>query len=158
MMRTDAAEPEVLLKRTSTEENAALIRRFYEEIFNRGNLEVVGNLVASRFVDHIPSPLPGQPTQGPEAVKWFASLYRTAFPDLQVSIDELMTVDDRVITRVTWRGTQKGKLLGADPTGKQVRISGIDIARVSGGQLVEHWGQIDVLGMLSQLDFLPGLE
>lgn len=157
-MRTDSAEPRVSPQTTSTEENATLIRRFYDEIFNRGNLAAADDLVAPSFVDHIPSPMPGQPTRGPEAVRWFASMYRSAFPDLQVSIDDLMTVDDRVITRVMWRGTQTGQLLGADPTGKQVRVSGIDIARVSRGRLIEHWGELDVLGMLSQLGFLPGFE
>jgi len=155
MMDVDTAEVEVLSKETSTHENAALIRRFYEEIFNLGHLDAADELVASDFVDHIPSPLPGQPTQGSKAVKWFASTYRSAFPDLRVSIDDLMTADDRVITRVTWRGTHKGQLLGTDPTGKKVGIVGLDISRVSRGRLAEHWGQIDVLGMLSQLGFLP---
>ncbi len=158
MMDTDPKTPQVIRQETSTEDSASLIRRFYDEIFNQGRLDVADDLVSPGFVDHIPWPMPGRATQGPGAVTWFASMYRTAFPDLHVEIDDLIVVDDRIITRVTWCGTQQGQLMGAQPTGKRVRVSGIDIVRVSGGQLVEHWGQIDVLGMLSQLGFLPGLS
>lgn len=140
------------------EEHGALVQRLYTEIFQRGNLAAAQALIAPDFVDHLPGPLPPGPRQGPAAITWFASMYRAAFPDLRVSIDELMTCGDRVITRVTWTGTQTGPLLGANPTGKVIRIPGIDIVRIEHGQLVEHWGQMDVLGMLFQLGFLPGLE
>jgi len=146
---------EALPKENSTHENAALVRRFYEEIFTLGHLDAADELVAADFVEHIPSPLPAQPTQGPKAVKWFASMYRTAFPDLHVSIEDLMAIDDKIVTRVTWHGTHKGQLLGTDPTDKHVDIAGIDISRVAEGKLVEHWGEIDVLGGLFQLGFLP---
>lgn len=158
MIETDTVGSDAPLSGASAGENAALIERFYQEIFNQGNLSAADDIVAFNFVDHISSQMPGQPTKGPEAVKWFAGMYRTAFPNLRVTIDDLMTAGDRVITRVTWHGTQEGQLLGADPTNKQVRISGIDISRIAGGRIVEHWGQIDVLGMLSQLDFLPPLQ
>src|SRR5579859_5744541 len=154
-MVVETDEIEALPKENSTHENAALIRRFYDEIFTLGDLDVADELIASDFVEHIPSPLPTQPTLGPKAVKWFASMYRTAFPDLHVSIEDLMAIDDKIVTRVTWHGTHRGQLLGTDPTGKRVDIAGIDVSRVAEGQLVEHWGQIDVLGMLSQLGFLP---
>lgn len=148
-------EPDVLPSTTSAEENTALVQCFYEEIFNLGNLTAAEEIVSPDFVDHIPSPLPDQPTHGPEAIKWFATMYRNAFPDLRVTLEDVMTCHDRVITRVIWEGTQKGQLFGADPTGRKIRVTGIDIARVAAGRLVEHWGQIDVIEMLAQLGFLP---
>lgn len=135
--------------------NQVLLRRFYDEIFNQGHLDVAGELIASDFVDHIPRPMPGQPSEGAAAVTWLASLLRTAFPDLHVSLDEVLEVGDRLVARVTWSGRQTGQLLGADPTGKRIKVAGIDIIRFSDGKIVEHWGQMDVLGMLGQLGFLP---
>jgi predicted ester cyclase len=82
-------------------------------------------------------------------------MLRTALPDLQVSIEDTIAVGDRVVTRVTWQGTQLGPLLGADPTGKRMRFMGIDIARIVDGRIVEHWGQVDILGAMAQLGFLP---
>jgi predicted ester cyclase len=69
--------------------------------------------------------------------------------------DDVIAAEDKVVARMTWKGTQKGPLFGADPTGKSLRFAGIDIVRVEGGKLVEHWGQVDVLGVLPQLGFLP---
>jgi predicted ester cyclase len=88
-------------------------------------------------------------------VRYFASMLRTALPDLQVSIEDTIAVGDRVVTRVTWQGTQLGPLLGADPTGKRMRFTGIDIARVVDGRIAEHWGQVDILRAMAQLGFLP---
>lgn len=154
MMTTESMDRAVSLP---SDDLAALVARFYREIFREGNLKAVEDMVAADFVDHIPTPIPGQPTQGPRAVTWFADLFRTAFPDLKVTVDDAMSIGDRVVTRATWRGTQTGKLLGADPTGKQAQVTSIDITRVGRGQVREHWGQMDVLSLIGQLGFLPGL-
>ncbi|MGI8968828.1 MAG: ester cyclase [Chloroflexota bacterium] len=138
------------------QDNIDLIRRFYAEIFNNGNLAVADEIIAAEFVEHIPQPMPGsRSTKGPEAIRSFASMFRGAIPDLHVSIDDVIAAGDKVVTRVTWEGTQRGPLFGADPTGKRLRFTGIDIVRIDGGKLVEHWGQVDVLGVLSELGFLP---
>lgn len=140
----------------SIEDNIDLVRRFYAEIFNTGNLAVADEIIAAEFVEHIPQPMPGsQSTKGPEAVRSFASKFREAIPDLHVSVDDIIAAGDKVVARVTWQGTQRGPLFGADPTGKSMRFMGIDIVRVEGGKFVEHWGQVDVVGALSQLGFLP---
>jgi predicted ester cyclase len=129
----------------ATQSNVDLVRRFYDEIFNNGNLPVADEIIAPEFVEHIPQPLPGTHiTTGPEAI-----------PDLSVSVDDVIAAGDKVVTRVTWQGTQKGHLFGADPTGKRLRFMGIDIVRVGDGRFIEHWGQVDVLGALSELGFLP---
>ena len=122
-------------------------------MINQGNLDAIENVVDHGFIDHIPQPVPGQPTQGPDAMHWFGKTARTAIPDLEVSVEDVVASGDKVVTRVTWRGTQQGPLLGADPTGKGLCFTGIDISRVSGGKILEHWGQVDVLAVLSQLGF-----
>jgi predicted ester cyclase len=138
------------------QDNIDLVRRFYEEIFNQGNLAVAEEIVAPEFIEHIPQPVPGIPsTTGPEAIRSFASKFREAIPDLSVSVDDVIAAGDKVVTRVTWQGTQNGPLFGADPTGKHMHFTGIDIVQVESGKFVEHWGEVDVLGALEQLGFLP---
>jgi predicted ester cyclase len=136
--------------------NIDLLRRFYDEIFNNGNLAAADEIIAPEFVEHIPQPIPGIPsTTGPEAIRSFVSKFREAIPDISVSIDDVIAAGDKVVTRVTRQGTQKGPLFGADPTGKHMHFTGIDIVRVEDGKFVEHWGEVDVLGALEQLGFLP---
>jgi len=112
----------------SVEDNIDLVRRFYAEIFNNGNLGVVDEIIAPEFVEHIPQPVPGQhSTNGPEAIRSFASMFRDAIPDLSVSADDVIASGDKVVTWVTWQGTQRGPLFGADPTGKRLRFTGIGV-------------------------------
>ncbi len=136
-----------------SEENKALARRSIEEIWNKGNLAAADELVAPNHVTHDPAiPNPGR---GPEATKQQASMYRTAFPDLQVTIDELIAEGDTVVTRWTVRGTHKGDLMGIAPTGKQVTITGINISRIAGGKAQEDWSNWDTIGMMQQLGVVP---
>lgn len=140
----------------SIEENIDLVRRFYDEIFNKGHLAVADEIIAAEFVEHIPQPVPGtHSTIGPEAIRTFASMFRGAIPDVHVAIDDIIAAGDKVVARVTWEGTQTGSLFGADATDKSVRFMGIDIVRLESGKLVEHWGQVDVLAAISQLGYLP---
>ena len=82
-------------------------------------------------------------------------MYRAAFPDLQLSVDDLFAEGDRVVARWTSRGTHQGEMMGISPSGKHVQISEIDIFRVSAGKLAEHWGVFDQLGMLQQIGAVP---
>jgi steroid delta-isomerase-like uncharacterized protein len=141
----------------ATEANKMLLRRFYEEIFDQGNLSAAEELVAPTFVDHVPQPLPGQPTSGSHAVTWLATQFRMAIPDVQVTVDELLASGDKVLARVTWNGTHTGSFMGIDPTGKHFKVKGIDLVRIDDGKIVEHWGQIDVLDIIGQLGWMPML-
>lgn len=132
----------------STEDNKALVRRLYEEVFNRGNLSTVDELLAADYIDH--TALPGT-SPGPGGLKQFISMFRAAFPDLHFTIEDMIAEGDTVVVRQTYRGTHKGDLMGISSTGKQVTITSIDIGRFAGGKLVEHWGSTDSLGLLQQL-------
>ena len=134
-----------------SEHNKRLVRRGIEEVWNRGNLAAVDELVASDFVIHS-SP---DEIHGPEGAKQYAAMLRAAFPDIHLTIDDQIAEGDRVVTRWTARGTHLGPFQGIPSTGKQVRVTAIDIDRVANGKLVECWTNVDELGLLRQLGVLP---
>jgi steroid delta-isomerase-like uncharacterized protein len=136
----------------STEENKARSRRFFEEVWGKGNLAVIDELTAPNFVDH--NAPPGLPP-GLEGFKQFAVMYRSAFPDMQISVDDLIAEGDKVVIRWTARGTNSGSLFGMPATGKAVTITGITIERKVDGMTVEGWNSYDQLGMLQQLGVVP---
>ncbi len=135
-----------------SEENKALIQRFVEEAFNRGNLDVADEIYAPNFISHEPT---GPEERSPEYVKQFVNTYRTAFPDGHTTIENLIAEGDEVAYRWTFRGTHQGELMGITPTGKEVTITGITIDSISGGRIAEEWNNFDQLGMLQQLGVVP---
>jgi steroid delta-isomerase-like uncharacterized protein len=135
------------------EQNKALYRQFVEEVFNRGNMSAIDELVAPDFIEHEELP-PGSPP-GREGVKQLSIMLRNAFPDIKATIDDVLAEGDKVAARMTWRGTHKGEFMGIPPTGKSVSIGVIDIVRFAGDKFVEHWGQMDSMGMMQQLGAVP---
>ena len=134
----------------SKEGNKALLSRFVEELWNRKNMDIVDELVAPGYVDHTPDTSPGLP-QGPERFKLLASMFQNAFPDIQVTIEEQIAERGSVVSRLTWRGTHTGQLMGILPSGKQVVITGNYSSHIASGQIVEGWTEFDTLGMLQQV-------
>lgn len=137
----------------STEENKATTRRFFEEVFNGGNLAVVDEIKSSTYVFHDAS-FP-EPIRGPEGFKHYLMMFRSAFPDLHSTIEDLIAEGEKVTVRFTFTGTQQGSLMGIPPTDKQVRVTAILIARLDNGKFVEGWINYDGLGMLHQLGVVP---
>ena len=136
----------------SIEENKALMRRFYEEI-SKGNLAALDELVAVDLVDHTPF-VPGQ-AQGRQGTLELFTMIRAAFPDLRVTVEDIVTEGDKVVARGTFSGTHKGEFMGIAPTGKQITVGIIEILRIAGGRMVEHWNVVDSLGMMQQLGVVP---
>jgi steroid delta-isomerase-like uncharacterized protein len=139
-----------------SDENKRVMRRIFEEAMNGGNLAVLDELVAADYTDHDPSNPPDLPP-GRAGLKQLISMYRSAFPDIRMTIEEQLADGDKVVTRWTARGHQHGELAGIPPTGKEVTITGIFIDRIVGGQLVESWANWDTLGLLQQLGAVPQL-
>ncbi len=137
----------------STEDNKALVRRFYEEVFNQRNLALVDELCTTTQVFHNP------PTtlHGREEFKQLLSLYTRAFPDARFTIEDQIAEGNMVASRYTFRGTQRGELMGIAPTGKPVTVTGITINRIAGGKSEEGWLNFDALGMLQQLGVIPSM-
>ena len=140
----------------STEDNKALIRRLFQEFWDQKNLAVADELLAATHVDHTPGSPPGLPP-GPEGFKQFASVYFTAFPDLHITIDDMVAEGDTVVTRWTTRATNTGSLFGMPATNKSMTITGITIDRLASGKIVETWTNFDNLGMLQQLGVIPAM-
>jgi steroid delta-isomerase-like uncharacterized protein len=133
----------------STEQNKAIVRQMVEETFNRGNVSRTDDFLAPDFVEREELP-PGIPRTR-EGVKQLTIALRSAFPDFKATIDDIVAEGDKVVVRQTWSGTHKGEFMGIPPTGKRVSFGVIDIIRIAGGKAVEHWGQMDSMGMMQQL-------
>jgi steroid delta-isomerase-like uncharacterized protein len=133
----------------SAEENKALARRVIEEMFNNGNLDVADELIAPDYVDHDPA-MPEE-IHGPEGFKEYVSMYRSAFPDIHIEIEDQIAEGDKVTTRWTGTGTHEGDLAGIAPTGNRVTLPGMEIVRISDGKLVEGWEGYDSMTMMRQL-------
>jgi steroid delta-isomerase-like uncharacterized protein len=139
----------------SVEENKAVVRRWFEELFNAGNLEVADEIIAADHVNHDPT-LPDIPS-GPEGQKQVVNLYRGAFTNAHISVEDQLAEGDRVATRWTGSGTHQGEFMGVAPSGNQVTVTGITINRVSGGKIAESWTNYDALGMMQQIGAVPEL-
>jgi steroid delta-isomerase-like uncharacterized protein len=138
-----------------SEHNKAIVRRLVEELWNKGNLSVADELFAPNYEHHDASTLDFG--RGPESEKKRATLYRTAFPDVRLMIEDIIAEGEIVMTRWSCRGTHKGDLSGIAPTGKQITITGVTIARLANGKLAEGWVNWDALGLMQQLGVVPEL-
>jgi steroid delta-isomerase-like uncharacterized protein len=137
----------------STEQNKAMARQMIEDVFNRGDMSRFDEYLAPDFVEReeLPPGLPG----GREGVIQLTAILRSAFPDFKATIDDLVAEGDRVVMRQTWRGTHKGEFMGVPPTGKSVSFGVIDILRIAGGKVAEHWGLMDSMSLMQQLGASP---
>ena len=136
----------------STEENKALIRRAFEEVWGKGDFAVEKEVVATDVVDH--NTPPGWPL-GLEGHHQVVVMVRNAFPDLQITLEDVIAEGDKVVDRWTIRATHTGPFMNIPPTRKQVTFTGMDITRIKNGKIVELWHQEDILGMMQQLGVIP---
>ena len=137
----------------TTEERKALIRRFYEEVWNRGNLDYLDQVIPPDHIFRIPGFMPGP--FGRKEFRQLVATYRTAFPDVHFTIDDQIAEGDRVVHRWTAQGTHLCELTGIPPTGKRMTVTGIGIGRFEGGRLVEGWDEWDAVGLLRQIGVIP---
>ena len=138
-----------------SELNKNVVRRLFEEVWNKNNLLVADELIAPAYEHHDAStPEVGR---GPESEKKRVTLYRTAFPDLRLMIEDIVAERETVVARWSCQGTHSGNLGGIAPTGRQFNISGVTIARFAGGKMVEGWVNWDALGLMQQLGVVPEL-
>ena len=133
-----------------SEENKALVRRYFEEIWDKGNLDLIEELFTTDFVRHGPTATEGE-VRGLEGFESLSSMYRSALTDLRVSIEDQIAEGDRVVTRWTARGTHRGELMGNAPTGNQTTVRGILVDRISGGKIEEEWADYDTLHLMQQI-------
>jgi predicted ester cyclase len=137
----------------SPEEMKAIARRVPEEVFNKGDLIVLDEIIAPDFVNH--TPLPGLPDRGVEAVKAVVNAMKTAFLDFHYTIDDEIVEGDKLVQLVTAHGTNNGSFMGMPPTGNPATWKEVHILRVVNGKIVEHTGIVDEMGLMRQLGLVP---
>jgi steroid delta-isomerase-like uncharacterized protein len=136
------------------EANKALTLRYWEEVANKGNLDIVDEICAPDYVCHQAD----QDIRGPEGVKQFIFMLRAAFPDLHVTVEDVIAEGDKIVQRWTGHGTHQGELMGIPPTGNHVSVAGITISRFEDGKVSEEWEVYDMMGMMQQLGVIPSSE
>lgn len=123
-------------------------RWLYDEIFTRGNVDAIDELVHDDFVEH--EELPGLPP-GKEGLRFFATSIREGFPDLAVDVEDIIVEGNKAVSRVRMSGTQRGEFMGIPPTDKKIDVQVIDIIAYRDGKMSEHWGVTDQMAMMVQL-------
>lgn len=136
----------------STEEKKALALRGWEMVVNQRNLDTIEEIYAPDFIWHEPD----QDIQGYEQARQFASTFFDAFPDINITIEDVIAEGEQVVTRYTIRGTHRGATEEfGPPTEKQMELKGITIHRFVGDRIVEEWEAYDNLSMMQQLGLVP---
>lgn len=135
-----------------TEANKTLVRQYYDQILNAGKFDAMGDYVSpnyKRYLSALAAPI------NADAQKQRLAGLRAAFPDLKLTIDDIIAEGDRVAIRGTVTATQKGAFSGIPPTGKQATVTALETLRIENGKIVEHWGGSDNLDMMQQLGAIP---
>ena len=125
-----------------------IVRSLFDQVLNRGRLQIIDECFAEEFVEHNPAPGQGP---GREGVKHRVRTLREAFPDLRFVVDEIVAENEIVAVRYRWEATHSGTYLGIQATGRLVAVRGMDFYRFKNGCVVEHWDNMDELSMLTQL-------
>ena len=140
----------------STEEHKTLIRRWWDGLSQGNAAQLIDEVYAPDYVMHDPS-LP-EPVRGLDGVREFIAAVTAAFPDGRATVEDLVAEGDRVVQRVTFRGTHQAEFLGVPATGKEVTVWVMVVSRMAGGKVAEEWQLVDGLGMMQQLGALPAEE
>jgi steroid delta-isomerase-like uncharacterized protein len=143
---------EVLSVRSAAEGAKALARRIADEIWTQGKLDVIDEVIAAEFVGQ--SPTDGE-FRGPAGFRQLVERYHAAFSNVEMRIDSLVAEGDTVAAHWTATGTHTGELMGVAPTGREVKVEGVQFDRISGGKIVESHGLFDALGLLQQVGAVP---
>jgi steroid delta-isomerase-like uncharacterized protein len=135
--------------------NKEIIRTLAEDVIHRGDLDRVAEFFAPEYAPHDPSN-PGR-RGGVEGAREFIGMLHAGLGDVRYSIEGLTAEADRVVYRWTLQGTHTGVFMGIPPSGRTIRVTGMDMFRLADGKIVESWASADALGMLQQLGVLPPL-
>lgn len=129
--------------------HAKLIKRYFAEVWNNGDLNVLDEIIAPDYINHspgMPNPMPG-----PDGLKPIVAAIRKAFPDLKYVIENIVIADDQVAVQTTMHGTHAGDFFGIAPTHKVIKVNQMQIERIANNQIIAHWRVTDELTLLKQL-------
>ena len=145
-----------------SEANKAVVQRVVDEIINQGKLDLADELFSPNYHSHRDLTRDASPSaagaDGPDSIKQDVGGVRAAFPDVHCVTDLMVAEGDKVMARITLTGTHNGTFLGAAPTGKRFKRTGMHMVRLEDGKIVEQWVQSDDLSMLQQLGMVPPLK
>jgi steroid delta-isomerase-like uncharacterized protein len=133
---------------TASVDDRNVVRHVYESILGAGQLNLVDSLISADYIDH--NAPPGAPANR-DGFRQTVQMYRTAFPDLSVVVDQILGEGDQIAVRITMRGTHGGSFLGVAPTNRAISFTAIFFVRVRDGKLTERWGFSDMGGLMAQL-------
>jgi steroid delta-isomerase-like uncharacterized protein len=142
-----------IVSSTDRRDAHTIARRYFEEVWNQGRLEVLDELLSPTYINHTPSV--GNPAPGPGGLKPIVTAIRQAFPDLHYTIEDVIVGRECVVIRTTMTGTHDGDLFGIPATHRKIRVMQIQIERVRDGRIVEHWRVTDELTLMRQLGVVP---
>jgi steroid delta-isomerase-like uncharacterized protein len=134
-----------------SEENKAIVRRWFEEVWNKGRSDAIDEMFAADGIAHGLSDDPETPMEGPVGFKPFHAAFRGAFPNVEVVVEDLIAEGDKVVARCSVRGKHTGDHLGVAASNVPVEITGIAIVRIKEGKIVEAWNNFDFLKMNKQI-------
>jgi steroid delta-isomerase-like uncharacterized protein len=136
-------------------DNIAVVRRYIEEVWNKGDFALLGELLSDKYIGV--QPIIGE-LRGLDAVKQQVQTFRTAFPDLRMTIDDIGMAGERVFMRWTARGTHKGLFMGISPTNNRGEVHGMSIDKLANGKLIEHHESYDTLMMFQLMGVVPAID
>ncbi|HYG09545.1 MAG TPA: ester cyclase [Pyrinomonadaceae bacterium] len=138
-------------------DNKAVVRRFYEELWNDRKIEIADEIIAADCLTH--QLISGVEESGaprpPESMKQHVAAWLEGFPDMRFTVEQMIAEGDRVVTHCRMRGTHTGAWSGLAPTGREVSLPMIVIQRIAGGKIAEDWVLVDSLGFYQQLGLVP---
>jgi steroid delta-isomerase-like uncharacterized protein len=135
-----------------SEQNKTLARRWFDDLFSRADLDAAEEILSADFLDH----LTHEDERGLEELKHYVTIYRSAFPDIQDTVQDIVAEGDKVVVRWTSRGTHQGEFMGFAPTGREVTFTGMRLFRIAENKIAESWVNIDERGLQEQLGIVPG--
>ena len=129
----------------------AIIKKIFEEVLNNNNLSAADEILHPEYTNYS---IPVH-EKGPEGFKQVIGMFRNAFPDMHITLEDIITEGDKIATRGYWTGTHKGDFMGIPATGKSVKVPYIDIWNAENGKLKENWVQMDMISCMQQLGVMP---
>ena len=133
-----------------SEENKALVRRWFEEVWNKGRAEAIEEMFDENGIAHGLSDDPANPIRGPRDYRPFYEVFRQAFPNITVVIEDMIAEGDKVVARCSVRGKHEGEFMGRAATQVPIELTGITIVRIDNGKIVEAWNNFDFLTLYKQ--------
>jgi steroid delta-isomerase-like uncharacterized protein len=136
----------------ASDANKAIMQRFYDEVVNAGNIDLIDELLSDDFVEHEEFPGLGADR---ESVKKFFVMFRGAFPDVRFTTEQMLAEGDLVAAHARVRGTHQGEFMGVPATGRSIDVQAVDIVSFANGKATAHWGVFDAMGLMQQLGAMP---